>query len=50
VAQAAFDNGAMVRPVGGSVIILSPPLVIQRTEIDKIVDALAIAFESVKAG
>jgi adenosylmethionine-8-amino-7-oxononanoate aminotransferase len=50
VAQAAFDNGAMVRPVGGSVIILSPPLVIQRAEIDKILDALANAFESVKAG
>lgn len=47
VAQRAFDNGAMVRPVGGSVIILSPPLVITRSEIDKIVDALADAFDKV---
>ena len=47
VAQATFDNGAMVRPVGGSVIILSPPLVITRQEIDKIVDALAGAFDKV---
>jgi len=49
VAQAAFDNGVMVRPVGGSVIILSPPLVIQRPEIDKLVDALADAFDRVAA-
>jgi adenosylmethionine-8-amino-7-oxononanoate aminotransferase len=37
----------MVRPVGGSVIILSPPLVIQRAEIDKLIDALADAFDKV---
>jgi putrescine---pyruvate transaminase len=47
VAQATFDNGAMVRPVGGSVIILSPPLVIQRAEIDKLIDALANVFDKV---
>ena len=49
IAQRTFDNGAMVRPVGGSVIILSPPLVITRGEIDKIVDALADAFDTVAA-
>lgn len=49
VAQHAFEAGAMVRPVGGSVIILSPPLVISRPETNKLIDALAQAFESVKA-
>jgi adenosylmethionine-8-amino-7-oxononanoate aminotransferase len=49
VAQATFEAGAMVRPVGGSVIILSPPLVMQRPEIDKLIDALAYAFDTVKA-
>ena len=47
VADRTFDNGAMVRAVGGSVIILSPPLVIERKEIDVIVDALDDAFASV---
>ncbi len=48
VAQTAFEHGAMVRPVGGSVIILSPPLVINRAEIDKLVDALGAAFDAAK--
>lgn len=44
VAQSTFEHGAMVRPVGGSVIILSPPLIIDRSAIDTIVDALDRAF------
>lgn len=48
VAEATFNAGAMVRPVGGSVIILSPPLVIGRREIDILIDALAQAFDTVK--
>jgi adenosylmethionine-8-amino-7-oxononanoate aminotransferase len=36
----------LVRPVGTK-IILSPPLVIQREQLDRIVDALAAGFEAV---
>ncbi len=45
VAEQAFRNGAMVRVSGGN-IILSPPLVIQRPEIDVIVDALEAALQT----
>lgn len=44
VAAAAREAGALVRPVGTK-IILSPPLVIQRAEIDTLADALHTAFE-----
>ena len=44
VAAAAREAGALVRPVGTK-IILSPPLVIQRAEIDVLADALHAAFE-----
>ncbi len=44
VAAAARAAGALVRPVGTK-IILSPPLVIQRAEIDTLADALHTAFE-----
>ncbi|HUY83108.1 MAG TPA: aspartate aminotransferase family protein [Steroidobacteraceae bacterium] len=44
VAAAARAAGALVRPVGTK-IILSPPLVIQRAEVDALADALRIAFE-----
>ena len=45
VAEQAFRNSAMVRVSGGNVI-LSPPLVIQRPEIDIIVDALEAALQT----
>lgn len=45
VAAQTFRNGAMVRVSGGN-LILSPPLVIQRPEIDLIVDALEAALVS----
>lgn len=43
LAQAVRQHGAIVRPVGTK-IIMSPPLVIQRDEIDTIVSALDAAF------
>lgn len=46
VAEAARRHGAIVRPVGTK-IILSPPLVIQRSEVDQIVSALDAAFKEV---
>ncbi|RDS97901.1 aminotransferase class III-fold pyridoxal phosphate-dependent enzyme, partial [Burkholderia contaminans] len=46
VAEVARENGVLVRPVGTK-IILSPPLVIQREQLDRIVDALAAGFEAV---
>jgi len=46
VAEAVRKHGAIVRPVGTK-IILSPPLVMQRAEIDHIVGALDAAFKEV---
>ncbi|MDQ2820566.1 MAG: aspartate aminotransferase family protein [Pseudomonadota bacterium] len=46
IAEAARQHGVIVRPVGAN-IILSPPLVIQRPDIDRIVAALAAAFKAV---
>ncbi|WP_230969574.1 aspartate aminotransferase family protein [Nitrogeniibacter aestuarii] len=43
VAEVARKHGAIVRPVGTK-IILSPPLVIQREDIDRIVQALDAGF------
>ncbi|MFM2279360.1 MAG: hypothetical protein RLZZ444_1591 [Pseudomonadota bacterium] len=44
IAAYAREQGVIVRPAGAT-MILSPPLVIQQPEIDKIVDALTFAFE-----
>ncbi len=46
VAEATRQHGVIVRPVGTK-IILSPPLVIQREDIDKIVSALEAGFKAV---
>ncbi|HWW72854.1 MAG TPA: aspartate aminotransferase family protein [Duganella sp.] len=46
VAEATRRHGVIVRPVGTK-IILSPPLVIQRAEIDHIVSALDAGFKAV---
>ncbi|MBU9604640.1 aspartate aminotransferase family protein [Burkholderia multivorans] len=46
VAEVAREHGVLVRPVGTK-IILSPPLVIEQRELDRIVDALAAGFEAV---
>ena len=46
VAEVARRHGAIVRPVGTK-IILSPPLVMQRPEIDSIVSALEAGFSEV---
>jgi len=43
IAEIAKAEGVKIR-VNRNMIILSPPLVIQRTEIDKILNALDIAF------
>lgn len=47
VAEIARANGVMVRPVGTK-IILSPPLVIEREQIDTLVNALAIGFQEAR--
>jgi len=49
VARATYRRGAMVR-VSGPNIILSPPLIITREEVDVLVDALDAAFAEVEAG
>ncbi len=49
IARAAYRRGAMVR-VSGPNIILSPPLIITREEIDILVDALDAAFAEAEAG
>lgn len=46
IAEVARQHGAIVRPVGTK-IIMSPPLVMQRPEIDQIVSALDVAFKKV---
>jgi adenosylmethionine-8-amino-7-oxononanoate aminotransferase len=46
VAEAARRHGAIVRPVGTK-IILSPPLVIQRDDVTRIVEALEAGFKAV---
>ena len=46
IARAAYRRGAMIR-VSGSNIILSPPLVITRDEVDVLVDALDAAIAEV---
>ncbi len=48
VAQAAYKRGLMVR-ISGPNLILSPPLVITREEVDYMVDALEGAFADVEA-
>jgi len=47
IAQIAQAEGAMVRVIGGHHIILSPPLTIQKEELDIILRALDIAFSEV---
>lgn len=46
LAEIARAEGVKIR-ISGNMIILSPPLVIQRPEIDKIINALDIAFSEV---
>lgn len=46
VAEATRRHGVIVRPVGTK-IILSPPLVIQREDVDRIVEALHTGFKAV---
>jgi len=47
VYEAILKHGAIVR-TSGNKVILSPPLVIQKEEVDVIVDALEVAFEIIK--
>lgn len=47
VAREAYQRGAMVR-ISGPNMILSPPLVITREEIDFLVDTLEAAFDAVQ--
>lgn len=49
VAREAYRRGAMVR-ISGNNMILSPPLVISRGEVDQLVDILAASFSAVDAG
>jgi adenosylmethionine-8-amino-7-oxononanoate aminotransferase len=46
VAREAYQRGAMVR-VSGPNMILSPPLVITREEVDHLVDILEASFAAV---
>ena len=48
VARAAYQRGLMVR-VSGPNLILSPPLIITRDEVDLLVDRLEAAFADVEA-
>ncbi len=48
VAREAYQRGAMVR-ISGPNMILSPPLVIAREEIDHLVDILEASFAAVDA-
>jgi len=48
VARAAYRNGAMVRCLG-SIMVLSPALVIQEAEVDVLVAALTAAFTEAEA-
>jgi putrescine---pyruvate transaminase len=47
IADAGYEAGAMIR-TSGNIIILSPPLVLARSEAKEIVDALDAALASVK--
>jgi beta-alanine--pyruvate transaminase len=47
VAAHAFEHGVLVRPVGET-IVLSPPLVIERTQIDELVQTVADALRAVR--
>jgi putrescine aminotransferase len=44
---AALERGAIFRPLGGDVVATSPPFVITIEEIDKLVDALDAAIDTV---
>ena len=48
VAREAYRRGLMVR-ISGPNMILSPPLVISREEVDFLVDALEASFAAVEA-
>lgn len=48
VAKEAYQRGLMVR-ISGPNLILSPPLVISRTEVDHLCDTLEAAFAAVEA-
>jgi len=47
IAEIAQAEGAMLRVIGGHFIILSPPLTIQKDELDIILNALDVAFSEV---
>jgi len=48
VAREAYERGAMVR-ISGPNMILSPPLVITREEVDQLVDVLEASFAAVES-
>ncbi|MDP3530251.1 aminotransferase class III-fold pyridoxal phosphate-dependent enzyme [Methylicorpusculum sp.] len=48
LSEAAKDEGLLLRTIDGNKLLLAPPLVIQREEIDILVSALDTAFEKVK--
>ena len=49
VAKAAYQAGLMVR-ISGPNLILSPPLIITREEVDIMCDVLEAAFAAVQEG
>jgi len=49
VAKAAYKAGLMVR-ISGPNLILSPPLIITREEVDLMCDLLEAAFAAVQEG
>ena len=49
VAKAAYQRGLMVR-ISGPNIILSPPLIVTKEQVDYLVDVLEASFTAVHAG
>jgi len=45
-AKAAENNGLIIRPLGGNRIALCPPLIIQESHVDEIMDKLGRALDS----
>lgn len=48
IGDLCFEGGLIVRPIG-DMLVLSPPLMIERSQIDDLVDILATAIERVTA-
>ena len=45
-AKAAEENGLIVRPLGGNRIALCPPLIIERSHVDELIEKLQAALNT----